>query len=122
MRRGLILILAVTLFAGPAGAFAASLGGISGTLGAGQGGVTSCDTTFGVNYTTVSGNVTSVSVTGIAAGCAQGALSLVLSNSAGASIGSGGPVTISGATANVSISATPDADLVTGIRISIEGP
>jgi hypothetical protein len=122
VRRGLILLLAVTVFAGPAGAVAASLGGITGTLGAGQTSVTACDTGFGATYTTVSGNVTAVSVTGIDGACVGGALSVRLTNSGGTSVGNGGPVTVSGGTATVSIGAAPDADLVAGIRVSIEGP
>lgn len=122
MRRGLIVLLGVALLAGPAGAFAASLGIVPGALGAGQVAVTSCDSDFSADYTTVSGNVTAVSVTGIAAPCAGGALSLTLTNGAGTSVGSGGPVGVSGGSANVSISATPDAEVVAGIRVSIEGP
>jgi hypothetical protein len=112
----------VAVFAGPAGALAASLGGITGKLGAGNASVAACDTTFGTGYTTVGGNVTVVDVTGIDAACVGGALSVRLTNSAGTSIGSGGPATISGTSRTVSISGAPDGDLVTGIRISIEGP
>lgn len=122
MKRALILIFAAVVFAGPAASFAASLGGISGTIGAGGASVAACDSDFGTVYTTVSGNVTAVQVTGIAAACAGGALSVRLTNAAGTAIGSGGPVTISGASATVSMSTTADGDLVTGIRISIEGP
>jgi hypothetical protein len=121
VKRALILIFAVVVFAGPAASFAASLG-IGGTLGAGGASVSSCDADFGADYTTVSGNVTAVQVTGIAAACAGGALSVKLTNASGTAIGSGGPATISGASTNVSMSTTADADLVTGLRISIEGP
>jgi hypothetical protein len=115
-------LFAAAVCVGPAGAVAASLGNIAGNLGAGSAPVAACDTDFGAAYTTVSGNVTGVNVTGIAAQCAGGALSVTLTNGAGTALGSGGPATISGTSANVSISATPDADLVGGIRVSIEGP
>lgn len=115
-------MLAMAVCAGPAVAVAASLGTITGTLGAGGASVAECDTDFGAGYTTVSGNVTAVNVTGIAAQCVGGALSVTLTNSAGTAMGSGGPVTISGASANVSISGSPDGDLVAGLRVSIEGP
>lgn len=122
MRRALILLLGAAILAGPAGALAASLGDITGTLGVGQARVTACDTAFGADYTTVSGNVTGVTVTGIASECVGGALSVTLTNGAGTAVGSGGPVTVSGGSAPVLVSATPDADVVAGIRISIEGP
>lgn len=122
VRRTLISTLLALLLTSPVVAVAASLGTVTGGLSAGQSSVTACDTGFGDTYTTVSGNVTAVTVTGIAAECAGGALALTLTNGAGTAVGSGGPVTVSGGTANVSISATPDADVVAGIRISIEGP
>jgi hypothetical protein len=122
MKRALILIFAAAVLAGPAGSFAAGLGGIGGTLGSGGASVAACDADFGTVYTTVSGNVTAVQVAGISGACAGGALSVTLANAAGTAIGSGGPATISGATSSVAISATPDADLVAGLRVSIEGP
>jgi hypothetical protein len=121
VRLALILALAAAVLAGPIGALAASLN-VTGTLGAGSNSVAACDTSFGDSYTTVSGNVTAVNVTGIAPECVGGALSVRLTNSAGTSLGSGGPTTVSGTSANVSISGSPDGDLVAGIRISIEGP
>jgi hypothetical protein len=122
VRRVLILLLGAVVFVGPAGAVAASLGVSPGGFGSGQAAVTACDGDFGTVYTTVSGNVTSVSVTGIAGACAGGALTVALTNSAGTAIGSGGPVTVSGGAAAVSIAGAPDGELVAGIRISIEGP
>lgn len=122
VRRTLISTLLALLLTSPVVAVAASLGTVTGDLGAGQSSITACDTGFGVTYTTVSGNVTAVTVTGIAAECAGGALALTLTNGAGTAVGSGGPVTVSGGNATVSISATPDADVVAGVRISIEGP
>jgi hypothetical protein len=121
VRLALILVFAAAVFAGPIVALAASLN-ITSSLGAGNNAVASCDTSFGATYTTVSGNVTAVDVTGIASQCIGGALSVTLTNTAGTALGSGGPATVSGATRSVSISGSPDGDLVTGIRISIEGP
>jgi len=118
----LILIFAAAVCAGPATSFAASLGGIGGALGAGGASVAACDSAFGAVYTTVSGNVTAVQLTGIAAACEGGVLSVTLADDAGTAVGSGGPATISGTNASVSISATPDAELVAGLRVSIEGP
>lgn len=121
MRLALIVMLAAAVLAGPVRALAASLN-ITGTLGAGDNSVAACDTSFGTTYTTVSGNVTAVDVTGIAPECVGGALSVTLTDSAGTALGSGGPATVSGASTNVSIAGGPDGDVVAGIRISIEGP
>jgi hypothetical protein len=122
VRLALVGLMAAAVIAGPVGAFAASLN-ITGSIGAGSNSVAACDTSFGANYTTVSGNVTAVDVTGIAAACIGGALSVTLTDASGASLGSGGPATIAGTTRSVSISSgTPDGDVVAGIRISIAGP
>lgn len=121
MRLTLILLLVAVVSAGPITAFAAGLN-ISGSLGAGSNAVAACDTSFGQTYTTSAGNVTAVQVTGIAAECVGGALSVTLTNSSGTQLGSGGPTTVSGATTNVPISGSPDGDLVAGIRIAIAGP
>jgi hypothetical protein len=121
VRLALIVIFAAAVLAGPLAALAASLN-VTGSLGAGSNSVAACDTSFGATYTTVSGNVTAVNVTGIAPECAGGALSVTLTNSGGTALGSGGPTTISGTSANVTTSGGADGDLVTGLRISIEGP
>jgi hypothetical protein len=103
---------------------AASLGGVGASgLGAGQAVVTSCDDDgVDVAYTTSAGIVQSVTVTGVAAGCNGGALRLVLANGSGASIGAGGPETVTAASVTVPLSPQPSAAAVAGVHISIIGP
>jgi hypothetical protein len=130
LKRVIVVSLAVTTLASSAFASAASLGGISGGVGAGNAAIPACDTTgVTVTYTTSGGNVTTVTVGGLAdPGCEGGSLSLTLTNTAGDSIASGGPQTIptDGDTAdnsvNVSVSPNPAAENVAGYHVSIAGP
>ncbi len=130
LKRVIVVSLAVTTLASSAFASAASLGGISGTVGAGNAAIPSCDTTgVTVTYTTSGGNVTAVTVGGLAdPGCEGGDLSLTLTNASGDSIASGGPQTIptDGDTAEnsvtVSVAPTPAAENVAGYHVSIVGP
>jgi hypothetical protein len=125
-----LAILAV-LSAASLVAFAASLGGLSADdLGGGSDTVESCDSDgFTPSYTTSAGNVTAVTVGGIAdPGCEGGMLSVTLTDSAGTGIGSGGPQTVStdgdvldNSTA-VSLSPQPAASQVTHIHVAVTGP
>lgn len=103
---------------------AASLGGITARgLGAGQSIVTSCDGDgVGLTYTTSAGAVQSVTVTGVATGCSGGALSVVLADSTGASIGAGGPVTVTDTDVSVALNPKPSASSVAAAHVSIIGP
>ena len=105
-------------------AAAASLGGlITHELGAGSASVTSCDGDgVTASYTVASGNVTQVTISGIAAACSGGQLRLTLANSSGTSIGTGGPVTVSATSHAVSVSPTPAAASVAGLHVVIVGP
>ena len=128
-RKILISMVAATL-ASSAFASAASLGGISGSVGAGNAAIPACDTTgVSVSYTTSGGNVTAVTVGGLAdPGCEGGDLALTLTNSAGDSIASGGPQAIptDGDTADnsltISMSPNAAAQNVAGYHVSIVGP
>jgi hypothetical protein len=131
MRRVIVLILTAATLASLCVASAAALGGISsGHVGAGDAPITACDATgFTLAYTTVGGNVTAVTVNGIAdPGCEGGELSLTLTNTGGASIASGGPqaITSDGDTAAnsvvLSVSPNPAAEQVSGYHISLVGP
>ncbi len=129
MRRGVIWFCAAVALGAPVAAFAGGLGSSTNGVAAGAAPVTPCDTAFGQTYTTVSGNVASVLVTRIAdPACEGGRLSLTLTDAAGAALGSGGPVMIgtdgdtADNSASVSLSPSPDGDVVAGIRITISGP
>ena len=122
--------LGLSLAAAALPGFAASLGGLwSRTLGAGSATVAACDSNgFTASYTVVSGNVTAVTVDGIAdPACEGGQLSVTLTHS-GTDIGSGGPQTVptDGDVANnamtVALSPQPAADQVNSIHIAITGP
>jgi hypothetical protein len=131
LKRVIVVILAVTTLASSAYASAASLGGIAGGgVGAGEAAIPACDTTgITVSYTTSGGNVTAVTVGGLAdPGCEGGALSVTLTNAAGDSIATGGSQTIptDGDNADnaltVSVSPNPAAENVAGYHVSIVGP
>ncbi len=130
MSRAILVGLLVTTVASSGIASAAALGGISGGLAAGNGAIEPCDTTgFSVTYTTAGGNVTAITVGGIAdPGCEGGRLSLAVRNASGAAIAHGGPQTVptDGDTADTAITVPvtpqPGAAEVEGIAIQIAGP
>jgi hypothetical protein len=123
VRVALILIVLAAVAASVPG-FATTVGLTPDTLGNGNAGVSTCDTSFTYTYTTVGGNVTSVNVGGIAdPTCTGGSLQLTLTNGAGASLGGGGPVTIpAGGSVAVPTSTPVDGELVAGARVAIVGP
>ena len=123
-RRGAVVLLGIAAF-GLAAASAASLGGLtSSSLGADNGAVTSCDTdgvtiAYGTPaYDATSGlyKVSTVTVGGIAVGCAGKTVAVTLSDAANASLGSGTAV-IAGTTAAITLSAPANAKLVVGAEI-----
>jgi hypothetical protein len=131
VRRVIVLILTAATLASVCVASAAVLGEISGgQVGAGNAPIAACDSTgFTLAYTTVGGNVTAATVSGIAdPGCEGGDVSLTLRNSGGAGIASGGPHTITpdgDAAENsvlLSVSPNPAAEQVSGYHISLVGP
>ncbi|MGI9113143.1 MAG: hypothetical protein ACR2GT_13275 [Gaiellaceae bacterium] len=112
-------------------AAAASLGGVgSSALGAGDGPIAVCDPDgFTVAYTTSAGNVTAVTVGGIAdPGCEGGALSVTVTDAGGTGIASGGPQTIPidgdavDDSVAVPVSPQPLAENPSAVEIAIAGP
>ena len=111
-------------------AAAATLGGVTSTgLGADVSVVASCDTdgmatAFTNTYDSTLGRyqTTTVTVSGIAAGCSTKVLNLTLKDSTGASLGNGTVASISGTSAAVTIS-TPGANAtaVSGVAIVVTG-
>ena len=122
--RTALALVAGAVVASASFASAASLGGISAReLAAGRAAVGSCDSDgVGVTYTTSSGTVQSITVTGVAAGCAGGSLRATLANSSGANIGAGGPITVAGTSVTVSLSPQPSSATVASAHVSITGP
>ena len=112
-------------------ASAAALGGISNDrVSAGNVAIAACDLNgFSVSYTTVGGNVTAATVADIAdPGCEGGDLSITITNGAGDSIASGGPISIptdgdtSPNSLTVSVSPQPAAEQVAGVHVAVVGP
>lgn len=124
MKRKILLVIAVVALAGGTLAFAAGLGPITtGTVGNAAASVNPCQSGgFTISYTTSAGNVTQVVIGGIQAACSGGALSVTLTDGTGAQIGSGGPVTIAGASATVPLTQQPYAGNVAGYTVVITGP
>ncbi len=109
-------------------ALGAHLGVISSTLGAGGAAVAPCDDSFTHSFTTSRGNVTAVTVGGIAdPACDGGRVRVTITNASGASIASGGPETVVAdgdsldGVVTLAMSPQPAASLVAGIDIVIEG-
>ncbi len=104
---------------------AAAFGLSSDRLGAGADAVTSCDTNgFTIDAIALNGanEVTQLTVGGIASTCAGGQLTVNLTRIDDASIGVGGPVTVSGSTATVDVSGFPNLSDVKHEVIIIVGP
>ncbi len=124
--RRLVLAVAMACALSGASAFAAGLDLSSDTLSAGTTPVARCDPTPGdwaYSFTKNSaGAVTAVTVSGIAAGCAGGALSLGTSPSGA----TGGPATVTSCTstcsATVSIAPTALPAQLTSLTVLIVGP
>lgn len=130
MKRTLLLALALTTAATASYAAAAGLGGLtSGGLAAGSTTVASCDTNgVSVAYTTIGGNVTSVTVGGISdPACEGGRLSITLKG-AGVGIGSGTVESVPTDADTVdnsvvsSFTGGPAAEQVDAFDVSVVGP
>lgn len=120
----MLAVLAGAAIAATTAGAAASLGGVTTTdLSVGTALVASCDGDgVGLGYTTSAGIVQSVTVTDVAAACSSGQLWIVLADASGASIGAGGPVTVSGASVAVALTPQPPATSVAAAHIAITGP
>ena len=111
-------------------ALAAGFGVVTTKLGAGDTPVVACDTNgFTLTFSTSRGNLTAVTVGGIAdPACEGGTLAVTVTSAAGASIATGGPQAIptDGDTTDNSVtvatSGSPGATQVAGYHVSIAGP
>jgi hypothetical protein len=120
----LILLVAVAMGVPCSLAAASALQGVSSAqVGDGSDVVNACDSDgFTISYTTSGGNVTSVTVGGIASTCNGGSLKVTVVDGSRTSVASGGPVTVSGSTATVSVSPNPPGATPAGVDVSITGP
>lgn len=94
-------------------------------LVAGDDPVTKCDPDgFTIDALTKNpgGQITSITIGGIHGDCVNGTLTVDLTTSANVSIGTGGPVTVTGSPMIVSIPGLPSATLVKHEVIIIVGP
>jgi hypothetical protein len=124
MKLGLAIAVTAVAIAAAITGSAATLGGIAASgLGAGFSAVGSCDADgVDASYTVTAGAVQSITLTGIAGGCANGLIQAVLVNASDANIGSGGPATVTGTSITLNLSPQPQATAVTGVHVSIDGP
>lgn len=111
-------------------ASAASLGGLDpDRLTGGQATVASCDGAVSVSYVTQGGNITSVTVSGIAdPACEGGSLTVHALDSSNTSISAAGPATVAtdadtaDNTVTLTLDPQPNAEQVSATAISITGP
>jgi hypothetical protein len=129
-RRTIAGILAALAVFGVVFAMAANLGGItSGQVGADDAIVSSCDTdgvttSYASSWDATDGRyeITSVTVTGIDDACDGDTLSVSLTNSTGAQIGSGSvtvPTAAGAFSATVALSSAASAELTEGVHVVI---
>ena len=106
-------------------AAASTLGVTSTAVQAGSGSVTSCDTdgvttTYTTGFDATAGyTVSSVAISGIAAGCNGKSINVVLADGSNASLGTGTAVTISATSATVTISGTVATSAVANVHVVI---
>jgi hypothetical protein len=109
----------------PGGAVAGNVSPTSKEIVSANASVSSCGSlsSMTISWTVVDGIVTSIALGSIPAACNAGTLSLTLVNSSNASLGTAGPVTITGTSQTLSaIAGSPDATAVATSYLSVVGP
>lgn len=120
------LIAGSAVFAAVFGA-AASLGGVSSTsLGAGNTTVAPCDadgvtTSYAVAFDAAGYKISTVTVSGIAAGCSGKSLSIQLVDANGALTGGAASGPVGATSETLTLTGGPLASSVTGIHVAING-
>jgi hypothetical protein len=126
-RRGAVVLLGIGAF-GLAAASAASLGGLTtGSLGADNAAVASCDTNgvtlaYGTPaYDAATGvyKISTATVGGIAAGCIGKTVYVTLADSTGASLGGGSGVLASGTSITVTLATNASAKAIVNAAVAI---
>lgn len=122
------IAVALVGVAGFGAASAASLGGLSSqSVGSNDTVVAACDSdgvaiayTTGYSAAASKYQVTSVTLSGIAAGCANQTAAVTVKGSGGTSLGSGS-ATVSGTSASITLSTPADAEALLGASVVISG-
>lgn len=130
MKSAILWCAAAAAAASASVALAAAFGISTTDAGAGDTPVVACDTNgFTVSFTTTRGNVSAVTVGGIAdPACEGGSLTITVTNAAGDSIAMAGPTTVptDGDATDNSMALTtalqPGAAQVAGYHVNITGP
>ena len=121
-RLALLVALGCTGLVMSVSASAATMPTSTTAVAGGSAAVLSCDSDgFTPTFTTSGGRVTSVTVAGIAATCNGGLLYVTLTQGS-ASVASGGPVTIDSVSKVVSLTGSPFASNVDGMKAVVTGP
>lgn len=120
--RNLLWAVGAVIVAVPLVGHAATLPLSADSLGGASAAIARCDTDgFSIAYATTGGNVTGLTISGIAAACADGRIEATLMG-AGTKLATSGSATVSGGSAAVSFLVPPDAELVDGIHVLVSGP
>jgi hypothetical protein len=126
MRPGVTLTVTLAaVLAIPSAAAARSVTPSSNKVVSAHTSVSSCGSLSGItmSWTVVDDVVTTIVLGSIPAACNGGSLSLTLVGSGNASLGTAGPVTVSGTSQTLtSVSGSPSALAVTGAYVSVVGP
>jgi len=124
-RAGALAGLGAVALAGVFAASASSLTISAGKASAGRTPVASCGTVVSsmVSWNVVAGNVTSVTLTGLPAGCVGARVTITLRGAANAKLAEVGPVLLTGTTQRLSpLSANPGASVVLSSSLVLTGP
>jgi hypothetical protein len=104
---------------------ASNLGTTSKKASAGRSGVSVCGTVVAsmLSWNVAAGNITSVTLTGLPAGCVGGRVSVVLRGASNVKLAEVGPVLLIGTTQRLSpLTANPAATLVLSSSLAVTGP
>lgn len=120
-------LVAVTaaLLAVPSAAAAGNVSATSKKIQSASAAVSSCGTlsSIGVSWTVTADVINSAALTSIPAACDGASLSITFVDSSNASLGSAGPVTITGTSQTLStITGSPTASAVANAYVSVVGP
>jgi hypothetical protein len=119
----LVAVTAAAL-AVPSSAVAGNVSPSSKKVAAANASVSSCGSlsSMTMSWTVVDGAVTSIALASIPSACNGASLSLTLANSSNTSIGTVGPVTITGTSQTLTPTGSPDATTVATSYVSVVGP